>query len=242
MNEHRFTVKFGEDTVVGVLHPCEKKTRTCIVISHGFAGSKDSPKWLYLARNFASSGYHTIRFDHRGIGESSGDFADTTLSRRIEDVQMVLDFAKTNFNYHKFFLLGSSFGAVTAIFLADHDDILSTVLVASPHSFDFFRDLVTKIDQTDCEMLYIDDLPIKKLLLYDIEKYNISEQTKKLKNVLVIHGSNDNLTPPSHAELIYNELQEPKRLEIVSGADHPFSDSAHQQIMMCLCLDWFRKF
>jgi uncharacterized protein len=38
--------------------------------------------------------------------------------------------------------------------------------------------------------------------------------------VMVIHGANDQETPPAHSERVYAALAGPKKLLLVPGADH----------------------
>ena len=41
---------------------------------------------------------------------------------------------------------------------------------------------------------------------------------------------------------IYEHLQQPKRLEIIEGGDHVFSDPSHRERVINLALDWFDKY
>jgi fermentation-respiration switch protein FrsA (DUF1100 family) len=40
---------------------------------------------------------------------------------------------------------------------------------------------------------------------------------------------------------IYERLQQPKKLEIIKGADHILSDPVHRERAISLALEWFEK-
>ncbi|MCP4023634.1 MAG: damage-inducible protein CinA, partial [Desulfobacteraceae bacterium] len=57
-----------------------------VVGSHGLEGSKESAKQKVLSRILPENGIAFFRFDHRGCGQSSGDFLkDTSLEKRATD-------------------------------------------------------------------------------------------------------------------------------------------------------------
>jgi fermentation-respiration switch protein FrsA (DUF1100 family) len=62
-----------------------------------------------------------------------------------------------------------------------------------------------------------------------------------VKNLLLIHGDKDETVPADHAERLYQKAREPKRLEIVRGADHIFSNPALRKKAIRYSLNWFKK-
>ena len=51
----------------------------------------------------------------------------------------------------------------------------------------------------------------------------------------------DEIVPVEHAYKLYEAAPEPKRLEIIEGADHVFSQSKHLNKVIELSLTWFKK-
>ena len=72
-------------------HPGEDGTRQIVVIGHGVTGNKDRPFVVALAEGLAVSGRHVLRFSFAGNGTSGGCFADSTISKEVEDLTAVLD-------------------------------------------------------------------------------------------------------------------------------------------------------
>ncbi len=58
-----------------------------VVGSHGLEGSRFSAKQQVLSRLLPENGIAFFRFDHRGCGDSQGDFIkDTSLEKRTRDL------------------------------------------------------------------------------------------------------------------------------------------------------------
>jgi pimeloyl-ACP methyl ester carboxylesterase len=68
-----------------------------------------------LAGTLAKSGFHVLRFDYSGCGDSSGDAADATLASWIEDVGTALDELKDTSGVSKVSLVGIRLGATLAL-------------------------------------------------------------------------------------------------------------------------------
>jgi len=60
--------------------------------------------------------------------------------------------------------------------------------------------------------------------------------------VLIVHGSLDKQVPLSHAEVLYENANEPKNIQIIEGGDHRLTNPAHRRRAVELTLDWFKKY
>jgi alpha-beta hydrolase superfamily lysophospholipase len=231
----------GGNTLEGWLHSPAYSPSYCAVISHGFGGFGDSPKWNYIAGGLARSGIPALRFSHRGCSGSEGDFADTTLTRRIEVLNAAMDYMTDEFGFRTFGLLGSSMGGATALACASQDRVCATFTLAAPINFDFFSTMITDCNY-DSGNLLVDGREVKPALVEDAERWNIAEAASSAKNLFVMHGEADPLIPLSHAAEIYKLAPEPKKLMYVPGADHPFTEERHQRAVLEECIAWFQRF
>lgn len=86
--EEPFFFEFEGDSLFGFLHRPQTAPRAGIVLCHAFAEEKLWSHRVYVtfAREAAAAGYAVLRCDMRGEGDSSGEFEDSTIETRIQDV------------------------------------------------------------------------------------------------------------------------------------------------------------
>lgn len=213
----------------------------CVVISHGFGGYGGSPKWNFIASGLARAGFPTLRFSHRGCGNSEGAFEDTTVTNRIADLNAAMDAIAEEMGARTFGLIGSSLGGVTALMCASQPRVCCTFVQAAPSNFEFFSSMISDLAVSSGEKIIVDGREVKQDLLHDTKQHDILAAAAVAKKLFVMHGENDPLIPPSHASEIFNIALHPKNILLVPGADHPFTELKHQQIMLEQCTAWFQK-
>lgn len=98
-----------------------KKYPTAIFF-HGFGGDRNGSTDFRIQHSqyLTDRGFVTIRFDFSGSGESDGSFYDMTVSRELEEAEMINDFAKLKYFVDKdrIYWIGHSLGGVIATLLA----------------------------------------------------------------------------------------------------------------------------
>ena len=62
-----------------------------VVIGHGVTGHKDRPFLVALAEGLAEAGIAALRISFSGNARSEGRFADSNISKEVEDLGAVLD-------------------------------------------------------------------------------------------------------------------------------------------------------
>lgn len=241
--EH-YPVEFyvGSQRVRGNLH-LPYTGAPCIIALHGLEGNKDSSKWLIVASKLLSKGYACLRFNFRGCGEGSdGSFEDTTLTSRIEDYRAALRFLqKTGWiDAERIGVIGSSFGGMVAI-AAQEKEVKALVVISTPYMIPSLGEIKLMCGG---ETYYV--LPsgrrLKAKFYEDLRKYDLLEAIKSAPPILIIQGSADELVPSDHALRLYGAACEPKRVEIVSGADHSFTRPEHLDKVINLAVEWFKKY
>ncbi len=222
-------VRFDEHGLAGVLHSPREETSTCVITCHGLYSSKDSEKYVGIARRFCREGLATLRFDFRGCGESVGRFAETSLTGRTEDLEDALDFVQQQ-GYEGVGVMGSSLGGTVAVLTAAKDmRVEALVTWATPCHLD--------------ELFRGEGIKGLEKLRQDAGKHNVVKAVKEVHcPVLIVHGSLDEQVPLSHAEVLYENANEPKNIQIIEGGDHRLTDPSHRVRAAELTLDWFKKY
>jgi uncharacterized protein len=232
----------GATKLRGVLHAPMHAPAFCVVISHGIAGYGGSPKWQRIASGLARCGYPTFRFSHGGCGDSGGSFEETTLSGRILELRAAMDAMAEEIGAKAFALIGASFGGVASLYCASDSRVKCSMIAGTPSNFDFFKDMFIGSDIEKDEKLSVDGRQVNRAIIDDVAAYSVLDETAGLKRLLVLHGEKDELIPVSHADAIYARAAEPKKIAIIPGADHAFTNGEHHEIMLDYCIDWLQKF
>lgn len=214
--------------VFGNLHLPHVKA-PCIITLHGLESSKDSGKWPTIALRLYDEGYACLRFNFRGCGKrpekSEGEFWDVNLTGRIKDYASALQFLQDTgkVDMGRLGVIGSSFGGMVAV--AAQDKRIKAMVTLS----------------TPIKMLR-SGRRLKKSFYEDLQKHDLLKAVRNAPPILILHGSTDEIVPLEHSQKLYEAAAEPKRLEIIEGADHAFSQSEHLNKVIDLSLGWFKKY
>lgn len=232
MLERLLTWSEGE-RLDGVLHLPGAGPWPCVITAHGLLSAKASDKYLLLATHLTQAGFACLRFDFRGCGESGGQLKDTTVTGRIRDLKAVLAHLRDHPTLDgRFFLLGSSLGGYVVLFVAaESPQVMATALWATPVHL---RDLLSREEALTAHGL---GTPFFR----EIAEGTCAEVPAGVPHCLIIHGEQDELIPCYHARALYERANEPKDLQILSGADHRLSDRQHREEAVRLSIAWFKR-
>lgn len=213
--------------------PDENRKTPCVILSHGLISSKESSKYVTLSERLVKEGIAACRFDYHGCGESEGSLEETTLTIRVDNLDSVTDYVlgHPSINNEKIAILGSSFGGSTCIVKAAKDKRIRCIsLWATPH----------RIEKKDGGR--ISEVEFKDSLFNDFSSYDLVEDAKRLSCALVVHGDMDEVVPFQEGKAVYKSIAKPKKLAIIKGADHIFSDPYHREKVIDMATNWFRRY
>jgi hypothetical protein len=191
-----------------------------VICSHGLYSSMASDKYLQLAGMANERGISLLRFDHRGCGNSDGDFAGSTLTRRVEDMRAAIEWVRETHG-GDIALYGSSFGGMVSILAAD-SDIRALALMSTPYKIE-------------------GDLELDGAFVEDLERCNVLEGIATAPPVLIMHGRADGLVPVEHARALHDHAAAEKKL-VLFDADHRFSDGEVRTRALEMALDWIAAY
>ncbi len=204
-----------------------------VVTAHGLLATKASDKYLRLAAALVPHGMACCRFDFRGCGESGGVLAHSTLSHRLRDLRAVMAWVRGRAECDgRLALMGSSMGGFLSLWAAAQDPgVAATVTWATPAALHMLRDRE--------EVALASGLG--KPFLAELRAGQMLEAPEGVGRVLVIHGEADAVVPVDHAHLLWKRAADPKRIEVLPGADHSISDPAQRDRAVALTVAWCRE-
>ncbi|MFK7840457.1 MAG: alpha/beta fold hydrolase [Bdellovibrionales bacterium] len=226
----------------------ERRTKL-VIMAHGFPGDHNAHDNLYgdLESLLNDAGFHTLRFDFFGCGQSSGTSKDFSLQTVKASFDVLKEWAEHN-GYKEFVFVSDGLGSVFSIL--NTDDRLNCQIMLWP-GFD---------PQYLAKSLFQKDAPSQKSLErgYICDgKYNISlsfiDSLSKLKivpylkhqtmPVLIMHGAQDDLFPIKHLDIAKRNMSS-KRIEITSFHDggHGLPALNHRQSMFFHITQFIEKY
>ncbi|RYX78451.1 alpha/beta hydrolase [bacterium] len=126
------SVTVGREIIRGFIHlPAKMDTKTpLIILSHGLTGNKygSHNAWVSMSRDLEKQDIASIRFDFRGNGDSDGLHEQMTVSREVEDLFAIYEYAR---QYTQNIILGGySLGAIVTSIVAGRTDAKKILLIA----------------------------------------------------------------------------------------------------------------
>lgn len=169
-----------------------------------FYGNADAlPPYAGFFKAFADAGYSVLGVNYRGYGGSTGTPSETGFYK---DADAALGLLAERMATERVTVIGRSIGSGVAVDLASRNRLRSLVLI-SPFS---------SLTDVAAGVMWL--LPVRLLLTHRFD--SMSKIAKVRAPVLIIHGDRDTLIPPEQARRLHAAANEPKRLEILEGADH----------------------
>ena len=225
-----------------------------VLFCHGFTGSRIEARRVYArqAQMLAARGIACFRFDHRGCGDSDGDFLDFTPQGMLQD----LDAAAAAFlqqpwlDHSRMGVLGYSLGGISGSYLLGHHPEFRTGVLWAPVSRpEIIRDRLSNIEgwADRHERGYLDHYGHRVNTRY-ID--TVGQELRPLEwaakfpgPVLFIHGVDDEVVRPEQSErfLSVRNNAADERI-VIPGADHGFIPAHNIDRLQKLTGDWFARF
>ncbi|MGH7495697.1 MAG: alpha/beta fold hydrolase [bacterium] len=119
----------------GILHyPQPNDNGAGLVFCQAFAEEQNISHRIManFARALAAGGYHVLRFDYMGCGDSSGESGQATIATRVADVLSSIALLKKKTGLERIGLLGLRLGAVCAALAAEKNPGIAFLILCAP--------------------------------------------------------------------------------------------------------------
>ncbi|HET7175042.1 MAG TPA: alpha/beta fold hydrolase [Gammaproteobacteria bacterium] len=223
--------------------------RAYALYAHCFTCGKDVRAAVNISRALAREGIATLRFDFTGLGESEGDFADTTLSTNVSDLVAAAAFLEKGYAAPKI-LVGHSLGGA-AVLEAAHliPSSIAVATIAAPANPDHVAGLLgpgretIELEGEADVMLVGRKFHFKKAFLDDLANHPWRDNLRTLrKALLVFHSPTDATVNISNAADIFTAALHPKSFVSLSGADHLLTQETDSEYVGVILGAWASKY
>ncbi len=219
----------GENIALTVQKP--KSPVSIAVIIHGLGGSQKSEYIRLLTESCLNQNLIIVTFDCRhSFSKSDGDFEDATVSSYLEDLNLIMDWVKTQEWYiPKLFLLGHSLGGLCILEYVkiNPEDIIGIAPIATVISGELSCQTKKYSDGVleNWKKTGWHTFTPKKTLPYshmqDRLKYDALKYADKItQEVLLIVGELDKNTPVVHQKKLQEKIQSNCELHVIPQMEH----------------------
>ena len=168
------------------------------IFAHCFAGSRHTPGAARISKRLTEHGIATLRFDFPGLGQSEGEFQNTSFSENVDDIVAAAQWLEENYKAPQL-LMGHSLGGAATLKAATRPElkkmIKAVATVGAPfdpaHSVLHYADKIGEADRDGSVPVILGgrELIISREFLEDLAATNPEEYLPKLRKPCLLYTS-----------------------------------------------------
>ena len=197
------------------------------LFAHCFTCSKDVFAAQRISSSLAERGLAVLRFDFTGLGNSAGDFANTTFSSNVADLVAGADFLRRDHEAPRLLIGHSLGGAAVRLAAVRIPECACVATLNAPfdpqHVQHLFKDKLETIRQAgEAEVILGGrSFTLRKDFVDDLMTHAPGENLRQLSRALMIfHATKDKIVGIDNARLAYEAALHPKSFLALDDADH----------------------
>lgn len=226
----------------------EENVKDFIIISNCFTCSKLYKLYNNISKTLVGRGYGVVRYDVMGLGDSEGNFSDSSFSTNVEDLITIYDYISQNYKKSRF-LFGHSLGGLVSIKAANVlDSIAGVATVGSPSNFE---NIIRVFSNYEDELLKKDNLIVSLSgrnisigldYLKDIRDESTEEIIKNFnKSIIIFHSNLDRTVPYEHGLKLFDLINSEKSFITLKGVDHLVNEKKDSQYIGDILYTWLEN-
>ena len=219
------------------------------LFAHCFTCGRDLTAARNISRSLVALGFGVLRFDFTGLGESEGNFPDTTFSSNVEDLISASEFLADKYEAPKI-LIGHSLGGAAVLQAAS--SIPSAVAIATVgapcepgHVKKLLGNSLDEIQRTGSAQVSLAgrSFTIRSQFLDDLNEVRMKETIRGLNRALLVcHSPIDQTVGIDNAGRIFDEALHPKSFLSLDTANHLLTDPRDSQYVGSVIGTWAARF
>ena len=203
------------------------------IFAHCFTCSKN----LWASRNVSQalteSGCGVLRFDFTGIGRSEGEFARTTFTTNLQDLEKAAEYLAEHHGAPSL-LVGHSLGGAAVVHAAGKiASVRAVATIGAPyepgHVKHLFHAAIDTIHEAGEAEVTIGGRPflIRREFLEDLERDGLVQVIRGMRRaLLVLHAPMDDVVGIENAQHLFEAAMHPKSFVSLDTADHLLTEEA----------------
>lgn len=222
------------------------------IFAHCFAGSRHTPGASRISKRLTEHGIATLRFDFPGLGQSEGEFAETSFSQNVDDIVAVAQWMEEHFTAPQL-IMGHSLGGAATLKAATRPELKKMIkcvaTVGAPfdpaHSVLHYADKIGEADAHGQVPVVLGgrDLIISRGFLEDLADTNPETYLPTLrKPLLLVHSPIDTTVGIDNAQTIFQLTRYPKSLMALDKADHLLTRQGTAQRAADIIGSWAQQY
>ncbi len=239
----------GDELSARLELPGEAPPRSVALFAHCFTCNKDYKAPVRVSRELAGRGIATMRFDFPGLGQSGGEFADTTLTGNVGDVIAAARFLGQRVAPTAI-LIGHSMGGAAVLRAAGElasVKLVCTLAATADPSVPRgpLSAAAERAEQEGEAELAVGGRThrIRQAFFDDLRRTDVPAALASLDAaLLVFHADVDLVVPPDNADRLFAAAHAPGARFVLPGAGHLFNDRRDARLIASIVADWVERF
>lgn len=249
MSRIEFTNREGLTLTGNFEKPAQGDCRATVLFAHCFTCGRNLRGPREITRALADAGFGVLRFDFTGLGESEGEFADSTFSSNLDDLEDAAEWLAGEAAAPQL-LVGHSLGGTAALAVAERlDSVQAIATIGSPSSpenvLKHFDDRIEEIENHGAAEVDLAGrtFRIRRDFIEDARNHRLDERLRNLERaLLLLHSPLDRTVSIDHAQKIFTQARHPKSFISLDRADHLISDPADAFYAARMIATWAAHF
>ncbi len=245
MSKIKFTNRQGLELAGSLEFPISTPPRAFALFAHCFSCTRHIRAAVYISRAMAEQGIAVLRFDFTGLGESEGDFADSSFSANVDDLLSAADWLAANYRAPEL-LVGHSLGGTAVLAAAMKlQSCRAVATINAPaevkHVLHHMEEELATIDRDGSALVDLGGRPfrITREFVDDIRNQQVMPHLNAMKAaLLVMHTPVDKIVSIDDAQAIFMAARHPKSFVSLDQADHLLSDVRDAKYAGQLIVSW----
>jgi uncharacterized OsmC-like protein/fermentation-respiration switch protein FrsA (DUF1100 family) len=229
--------------------PPDGKVVACALFAHCFTCSKDLKPVVNISRALTQQRIAVLRFDFTGLGESEGDFADTTFSSNIEDLVAAAEYMQRELEAPAI-LVGHSLGGAAVLQAAARlESVRAVATIGAPvdpgHVKHLFEGSLAEIEERGAADVVLAGrrFTVGRQFVRDLDGHRMEQTIAGLRRpLLIFHSPVDQTVGIDNAALIYKAARHPKSFVSLDDADHLLLDERDSLYVGSVLAAWVRRY